>query len=266
MDAAAKTRGSIWFIGLTVITVGWYSFFGALVVIDAGVSPLEAVHLVGAILCTGIVVAGLLPQLVAPARHVAAFQQACMAGVALLAAAAIFGDPDNHGGQAGFFDPVYLTFLLPLLILAVLHPARRQLLRAGDVRPLLLLLTAAMAIPLAVYGIDQGLIQRNSWPPSADPHHNSHWFMMAELAFAIPLVTAVAGLGARGWRLPAWTASLALAAFGAVSALFPHAPSSVGVGWGLLVVLAAATVAAVPLREPRRGHLQAAQTPTQRAT
>lgn len=261
MDGAVKMRGSIWFIGLTVVTVGWYGFFGTLVVIDAGVSLLEAVHLAGAILCTGIVAAGLLPQLVAPARNVAAFQQACMAGLALLAAAAIFGDPDNQGGQAGFFDPVYLAFLLPLVILAVLHPARRQLLRAGDIRPLLLLLAAVVAIPLAIYGIDQGLIQRNSWPPAADPHHNSHWFMMAELAFAIPLVATVAGLGARGWRLPAWTASVALAVFGAVSALSPDAPSSVGVGWGLLAVLAAAAVAAVPLRDLRRGHLQAARTP-----
>jgi hypothetical protein len=162
-------------------------FFGALVLSDAGVSADEAVHLVGAIGSTVIVAAGLIPQLVAAARNTAAFQQAFMAAVAVIAVAGIVGDPDNYGGQAGPFDVVYLIFLIPLALLAALDPARRELVKAGTVRPALLLIAAMVAVPLFVYAVDQGLVQRNSWPPKSDPHHNSHWFVMAELAFAIPL-------------------------------------------------------------------------------
>ena len=48
MDGAARSRGSIWFLALTVITLGWYGFFGAIVIMDAGVSASEAAHLAGA--------------------------------------------------------------------------------------------------------------------------------------------------------------------------------------------------------------------------
>jgi uncharacterized membrane protein len=153
---------------LTVITLGGYGFFGAIVI------------------------------LVAPARNVAGFQQTLMVAVAVMVAAAIEGNPNNQGGQAGPFDVVFLTFLIPILVLAVLHPARRELLRVRRVHPLLLVAVVA-AVPLVVYGVDQALIQRNSWPPTSDPHHDSHCFLMAKAAFAIPLVAAVAGLRGRGW-------------------------------------------------------------------
>jgi hypothetical protein len=118
-----------------------------------------------------------------------------MVAVAVMVAAAIEGNPNNQGGQAGPFDVVFLTFRIPVLVLAVLHPARRELLRVRRVHPLLLLVAVVAAVPLVAYGVDQALIQRNSWPPTSDPHHNSHWFLMAEAAFAIPLLAAVAGLG-----------------------------------------------------------------------
>ena len=56
-----RSRGSIWFLVLTVITLGWYGFFGAIVIMDAGVSASEAAHLAGAVLCVGLIAAGLLP-------------------------------------------------------------------------------------------------------------------------------------------------------------------------------------------------------------
>jgi hypothetical protein len=251
-----RSRGSAWFIGLTILTLGLYVYFGGLVVIDAGANAIEAVHLVGAIGCTAIVAAGLIPQLVAPRRNVAAFQQAFVTGVALMVAAAIFGDPDNQGGQNGPFDVTYLIFFVPLLLLAVMHPARRELVRPGDVRPLLVLAAAAVAVPLFIYGTRQGLVQRNSWPPSADPHHNSHWFMMAELGFAIPLVAAVGRLGGRGWRVPAWTAPAVLAALGIVSVLFRHAPSSLGIGWGVLAVHAAVAYSVLSVVDIRSRRVQ----------
>jgi len=234
-----NARGTIWFLGLTLLALGLNMLIGILVIMDSSPSASEAVHLAGAISFMLIVAAGLIPQLIAPARNVAAFQLALIAGIALMATAAIVGDPDNHGGQYAPFDITYLIFFAPLLLLAALHPARRDLLKAGRLRSPLLLIAAVIAVPLFVYGANQGLIQRNSWPPSSDPHHNSHWFVMAELAFAIPLAAGVAGLGSRGWQVVSWTVPATLTALGTVSVLFPNAPSSLGIGWGALAIATA---------------------------
>ena len=108
-----------------------------------------------------------------------------------------FGDPDNHGGQYGPFDVTYLIFLAPLLILATFHPSRRDLRKIVRLRVPLVLMAAVIVLPLFTYGVNQGLIQRNSWTPNSDPHHNSHWLVMAELAsFTIPLA---AGGCRAGW-------------------------------------------------------------------
>jgi hypothetical protein len=56
-----RSCGSARFIGLTILTLGLYMYFGVLVVIDAGAEASEPAHLVGAIGCTAIVAAGLLP-------------------------------------------------------------------------------------------------------------------------------------------------------------------------------------------------------------
>ena len=69
-------------------------------------------------------------------------------------AGGIVGDPDNHGGQAGPFDVAYLIFLVPLVLVFVLHPSRRGLIRGA--RPNVMVVVAvAVCIPLVVYGVDQ---------------------------------------------------------------------------------------------------------------
>ena len=236
---STEPRGSVWFLGLTLLTLGLNMLISSLVIMDVSRSASEAVHLVGAISFALIVAAGLIPQLIAPARNVAAFQQALVAGLALLDTAAIVGDPDNQGGQYGPFDVTYVIFFAPLLILAAFHPARRDLLKIVQLRAPLVLMAAVIAVPLCIYGVNQGLIQRNSWPPSSDPHHNSHWFVMAELAFTIPLAAGVAGLGGRGWQVVSAITPVTLAALGTISVLFPKAPSSLGIGWGVLAIMTA---------------------------
>lgn len=255
-----RSRGSAWFIGLTTLTLGLYVYFGVLVVIDAGAEASEAAHLVGAIGCTAIVAAGLLPQLFAPTRNVAALQQAFVHGRGPDGGRRQLWGPDNQGGQNGPFDMTYLIFLVPLLLLAVLHPARRELVRPGQVRPLLLLVAAAVAVPpVRLWGPPRA-DSAKQLAPKRRPHHNSHWFMMAEFGFAIPLVAAVGGLGGRGWRVPTWTAPAVLAALGAVSVLFRQAPSSLGMRWGALAVLTAIVYSVLSVVEIRPRRLQRTRT------
>lgn len=230
---------SVGYLALTLVTLALNTMIGVLVVLDAWTSPSDVVHLVGAICYIFIVTLGLVSQLRAPAIHVAGFQQAFMAGLALIITAAIVGDPDNHGGQYGPFDPAYLIFFTPLVLMAVFHPAREHLFKSGHVHVPSLFFAMFIAIPLFTYGVDQALMQRNSFPPSADPHHNSHWFIMAELAFTIPLAAAVTGLQTRGWKLASWSVTATLAALGIVSVMFPNSPSSFGSLYGLFATAVA---------------------------
>ena len=140
----------------------------------------------------------LVALLVWPERAGYAYQVlAVMTGVLLTIP--VVGDPDNVGGQAGPIDPFLLVLTLPAFVAALLAaPWRRP---EGPWRPRVLMLAAVGAVPAAWYGIDQALLQRNTFPPTADPHHNAHWWAMAIIAFAIVLVMAAAALPGRGWRL-----------------------------------------------------------------
>ena len=221
--------------------------------------PIHRVHHVGAVLFIGMLVAGLLAQLRAPERNIAAFQQAVMCVLAIQITNLIMGNPDNHGGNTGFLDPAFLIFLVPVVILVALHPSRSAVFRGGGgMSRTLPAITLAAAVPLAWYGIQHGLVQRHSWPPLADPHHQK-WFMMAFLAFSMLLVGLVASIRAEGWWLPAWSTGIAAVALGMVSMLYPDLASSLGlIGGGVSVIGGAAFVAAAvwEVRRERRGSSQ----------
>ncbi len=212
------------------------------------------VHHVGISLFIGIVVVGLLAQLRAPERNIASFQQAVVGVLAIQIVNLIVGDPDNYGGNVGIIDPVFLIFLVPVGILAALHPARASLFRSGlGMSRTLAGMALAAAVPLAIYGVEQALVQRNSWPPTSDPHHTK-WAWMASFAFAIPLVGLVAAARTEGWRVPAYSAGIAAIVFGLVSVLYPGHASSVGRMWGSLSILGGTAFMIASVWEARWGR------------
>lgn len=89
-------------------------------------------------------------------------------------------------------------------------------------------------------------MQRNTWPPLADPHHQAHWVAMA-------IVVASAALSGAGWRLAAVTAGVAAVALAAASLLAPEAASALHPGWAVVALLWGGAVLAVTWREARRG-------------
>ncbi|HEX6581116.1 MAG TPA: hypothetical protein VF195_09625 [Actinomycetota bacterium] len=132
--------------------------------------PGEALHAVGAVAVVVIGASGLVAMIVRPERPGHAYQVlAAMTGV--LVTLSIVGDPDNVGGQASPIDPSLLLVTVPAVVAALLAAPWRR--RGSDDRwrTHLLALAAVGAIPAARYGIDQALIQRNTFPPTADPHH-----------------------------------------------------------------------------------------------
>lgn len=187
--------------------------------------PSEAVHIPAFVAMTLIAASGLFALIIDPRRAGSATQVMALS-VAMLAVAPIAGDPDNHGGQGMFVDPLVVAVSIPALAAAAVAVPWRERRRGGTKRPGLLWL-GLLALPFVWLGIDQALLQRNTWPPLADPHHQTHWMVMAELAFAIPLVTVGASLPGRGWRLASAVAALGALAIAVPSFLDGKAASSI---------------------------------------
>lgn len=229
--AAGGVRGMRFGImrALAGLTLLLHTFLYGMVAADAGWGAGERIHFTSAVIAWALTAVPLLALLVRPARA-AVVDQLLAGALMILALLVVVGNPDNHGGQAGPYDPVYLiVFGLPVVV-AIL--ARRNTAASFSVRWPLVTVSLLAAAPAAIAAVNQELLQRNSWPPVLDPHHNGHW-MVAGMAILAPVVAAaVAALGRRGWRLPLWTAGITAIVLGTVSVAFPADASSLGRGWG----------------------------------
>lgn len=215
--------------------------------------PGETVHVVGAVaaLLIGVVAIGGL--LASPKRAGGATHSAAVAASMFLTVG-IVGNPDNHGGQAGLLDPAFLLMALPPAALAVLgRPWRDSHWRApGNGR---LLVLASLGGAWIWYGIQQALMQRNTWPPLSDPHHQAHWYAMGLVGFLIPLTVGGALLRQRGWRAAATSGGLAAAAVALGSLVDPDAASALHPVAAILALLWAALVIVSSHRRVAKGSI-----------
>lgn len=196
--------------------------------------PGEAAHAAGAIAVLVIGVAGLVALIARPERAGAAYHVlAVTAGVVVTLP--IVGDPNNVGGQAGPIDPLLLILIVPSIVAALLASPWRDR-ASGPARPRLLLLALVAAVPAAWYAVDQALIQRNTFPPTADPHHNAHWWVMSIVAIVAVLLVVAAALPGRKWSWGAVLAGVAAIAAGAASLIERSAASALPVGWAIAAV------------------------------
>ncbi|MDP9430257.1 MAG: hypothetical protein M3Q47_15985 [Actinomycetota bacterium] len=124
-----------------------------------------------------------------------------------------------------------------VLLLGVLHPARRAVCRpgAGGISPVLVPLALLIAVPCTLYAIDMVDRQQHAGPAG------TFYLGIAATALAVPLVGLVAGLRAPGWRLPLWVTGgmLALLA-GTGAAADPAAPAVPPTAWAFAGLVAAA--------------------------
>ena len=212
--------------------------------------PGEAVHLVGALAALALGASGLVGLIIQPDRAGSA-TEAGAAAVAWLLAAAIVGDPDNYGGQAGPVDLAFAVLALPTLAAALIAAPWRAWRRGGVSRPRFLLL-AGLGLPWVLHAVEQGLMQRNTWPPLADPHHQAHWFVASLVAFMTVLVVAGGALAGRGWRVATITAGTAGLGVAVASLLAPEAASALHPVWAGAAGLWGAGTLAVTWHEWRR--------------
>lgn len=215
--------------------------------------PGEAVHLAGAVAALVVGVSGLGGLIIRPQRAGSATHTG-MAALAWLIAAVLVGDPDNHGGQVGVIDLLFAVMAVPALVAVAVAAPWRSWRRGGLSRPALLVL-AGLGLPWVWHGIQQGLMQRNTWPPLADPHHQAHYFAAALVAFMVVLLVAGAAVAGRGWRVAAVTAGAAGAAIAGASLLAPDAASSLHPLWAVAAGLWGIAVLTVSWQESRNRDL-----------
>jgi hypothetical protein len=188
---------------------------------DGGVHHIHvAMHAV----ITGSLLLGIALQLRSPARRVAPMQMAFVVSVVTA----------TIGAFTGGLAVLPIAFIVIGGILSVLHPSRGQILRPGRVNRALLVAAILVSTPVVGYAIGQFRLQINR----ADPIHSSsgHYAVMAAAAISLLLLIVVSALGARGARVPGWTAGLGVIVLGALSIAGPADSSSLGIGWGIAAI------------------------------
>jgi hypothetical protein len=176
-----------------------------------------------------------------PEERPAAMQQALVVAAAMVVAEVLSSD----------FDPFVPAVLLVLVIVATMHPARRDLARVeGPPSVALAVPAVAASIPLVWFALHEASLQRNGSP--AYPHvRMHHWTTMAGLGIGIATVALLAAGRPRGWRIPAWCAGLAAVAYGLASVAYPAYAGASGRGWGAVAVGSGAAFVAVAEIESR---------------
>jgi hypothetical protein len=195
---------------------------------------------------------GLLAQVRRPLQRIAGLQQAAVVTVVLAIAAFAAAEWRYLGLVA--------AVSLALAILLALHPARGEFLNGrGQWKPSLTFAGLIAAAPCLFYAARMTSAQRRHLPPlDAVSNGLHHWTVMAALALSIPLLVVLASLGTNGWAIPAWSAALAAATWGASSLSAPeaHPAGSAGPGWAYAAVGWAIAVGAFALVEARRESQQ----------
>jgi hypothetical protein len=188
---------------------------------------------------------GFLAQLHSPEQRIAGLQQVAAAVPAYIGAGLLGGDDD--------FLPFAAIVAAAAAIAVALHPARNRFVAAARFRPFLALLALAMAVPAVLYGLETATNQRDGIPPLALDSHGplNSWAALSAAAFAVALVALLTALGTDGFRIPGWSASAAVAAWGLTSLAHPDDPGSKGPVWASFAVAWAVVFFAAVERERR---------------
>jgi hypothetical protein len=154
---------------------------------------------------------------------------------ALVAQASAWVIAGLMGGD--LFSGGYITALIGLILLSVLHPDRASLLRLPG-RPSIALLSYALlvTIPAWIYAVQMAELQHG---PSSDPHVEfHHWSGMAVAGLAIAGTAIASSLRGSGWTITAAIASIAAVLFGVAGLAFADYAGAPGIGWSWVAIAA----------------------------
>jgi hypothetical protein len=143
------------------------------------------------------------------------------------------------GGLMGgdLISGFYITALVGLVVLAVLHPDPRSMLRLPG-RPSIALMIYGLlcVIPAWIYAVTYAELQHGS---ATDPHVElHHWSGVAVAALAIAGAAIATSLRGAGWEVSAAVTAAAAVAFGIAGLVFSAYPGAPETGWSWLAVAA----------------------------
>lgn len=140
-----------------------------------------------------------------------------------------------------------LTVLIPVLVLAWLHPGRTQFWKNPGFDQPMVTLAGVGALPWLVYAFDNSRLQFLS--ATGDSHAQmEHWATAALMALVIVTAAFLGSSRHRGWRLPAWIAVAGSALFGLHSLVFPGLASGLPALWAWAAIAWGALLAAAIVR------------------
>lgn len=195
-------------------------------------------------------VAVVLVQLRKPERRVAAM---------LLAVAIVLAGTVVYGLSGSLTEWLLeeVTLLVPVLLMAWLHPRAGDLLRWPRLDRTMAGLAAIVAGPWLVFALTQAQLQ---WRDAAgDPHAGlEHWATSALMAVTVVAAALIGSTDHTGWRPPAWIAALASIDYGLHSMVFPDVASNASTMWAVAAIAWGCTYAVAigrRSRRPTRGQL-----------
>jgi hypothetical protein len=190
------------------------------------------VHSIAHAVLTAVLIAAVAVGLHPRTRSIAGLQALLLVNVLGLLVSVIAWQ-----GFHNFAFPVFnfTAYGVIALIIAALHPERGRLFARGNIDPGLLVMAAVAFVPLIAYAAGEVSKQLSN----AAPAHAvvGHFALMAALAVALAGLAALAALRTEGWRLPLWSAGLAVAALGAASIALPSEASSFWLVGGVLAIV-----------------------------
>lgn len=159
--------------------------------------------------------------------------------------------------------------LFPLLLIGLLHPGKKGLVRPGRFHRVLAVLTAVAAVPWVVFAVGQAGLQQLS--VAGDAHAEAgHWGLMAGFAILVLMWGLIGASNLPGRRITGFVAALASLCYGLHSLIFPDGASAAGVGWAIAAIAWGAAYGATTWRRegvdelPARRDYQGADGGTRR--
>lgn len=247
---------SLWLLaffvfGLTEVVLMWLpgATISSIVGDDFSELAVHRTHLMSVGIVAWGAVLAMLVQLRRPERRVAPMLQlvAIAVGSALVYAISATVGEWLIGGA---------TILLPVVLLAWLHPRAGDLFRRPAFYRPLVGLAAVASVPWAVYIVANGRLQLLN--AVGDSHAEmEHWATAALMAITIVVCAFLGSTDHAGWRLPAWYAAAASVIFGAHSLVFPGLASGLSAFWAVMAVVWGVAFGVAVVRRSRAARAEA---------
>lgn len=175
-------------------------------------------HSLALSLLAWVMLLGLVSQVRRPVRKVAALLASLAVPVAIAVSEMLAGTY-TVGGTAPFF--------VLLLLVIVLHPAAREVVRRPEWDLAMLGLVVVAAVPWVAYAVSMGEAAHHVAPG----FELNHMTFMGAIALATPLWGAIGASKHAGWQYPAGACVVATACVGLQSAIYTDALSAPSPPW-----------------------------------